>query len=37
MSEAQAFIALPTFVADPAETLFRTSLSEAPRHVEFTW
>ena len=31
MSEAQAFIALPTFLADPAETQFRTTLSGASR------
>ena len=32
MSEAQAFIALPIFLADPAETQFRTNLSGASRH-----
>ena len=31
MSEAQAFIALPTFLADPAETQFRTNLSGGSR------
>jgi len=31
MSEAQAFIALPSFLADPAETQFRTNLSGGSR------
>ena len=31
MSEAQAFIALPMFLEDPAETQFRTNLSGASR------
>lgn len=31
-SEAQEFIALPTFLTDPAETQFRTNLSGASRN-----
>lgn len=31
MSEAQAFVTLPTFLADPAETQFCTSLSGVSR------
>lgn len=31
-SEAQTFIALPKFLADPPETQFRTNLSGASRH-----
>lgn len=32
MSQAQAFIALPTFLAELAETQFYTSLSGSSRH-----
>ena len=36
MSEAQVFIALPTFLADPAETQFQTNLSEGSRRGGIT-
>ena len=36
MSEAQAFIALPTFLADPAETQFRTNFSGGSRRGGIT-
>ena len=36
MTEAQAFIALPTFLSEPAETQFRTNLSGASRHGGIT-
>ena len=36
MSEAQPFIALPTFLADPAETQFRTNLSGGSRRWGIT-
>lgn len=36
MSEAQAFIAIPTFLAEPAETQFGSNLSGASRHGGIT-
>lgn len=33
MSEAQYFITLPTFLAEPEETQLRTNFSGASRHV----
>ena len=36
MSEAHEFIALSTFLADPAETQFRTNLSGGPRRGGIT-
>lgn len=37
MSEAQAFIAPPTFLTDMAEAKFRINLSGASRHGAVTW
>lgn len=36
MSEAQAFIALPTFLADPAESQFRTNHAGESRNGGIT-
>lgn len=36
MSEAQAYVALPTFLGDPTETEFRTSLSGGSSHGSVT-
>lgn len=36
MSESQAFISVPTFLVDLAQTQFRTSLSQTSRHGGIT-